>query len=233
MYALRRDGARLAEAAAGHLAAPVPSCPEWTVADLVGHTGAVHRFWTAVGSGELTDPSGYAPLPRPAEDGLIEWFTEGLELCAATLETLDPELPRWTWSDRKDVGFIQRRMAQEQAVHTWDGLAAAGRDEPVEPALAADGVDEFLAHFARAKETAGLPEAGLHLHATDGPGEWWIRPADGGWRVDREHGKGAVAVRGTRSDLLLLLWRRRGADQLETFGDLAVLEDFLSAFSRG
>ncbi|MDH6575390.1 maleylpyruvate isomerase family mycothiol-dependent enzyme [Kitasatospora sp. MAP5-34] len=232
MYALRRDGARMAEATAGHLALPVPSCPEWTVADLVGHTGSVHRFWAAIASGELTDPSGYTPPARPAEDGLLGWFAEGVELAAATLETLDPELPRWTWADRKDVGFIQRRMAQETAVHAWDALAAVGREQPIEPVLAMDGVDEFLAHFATGAPPAGLPEAGIHLHAIDGPGEWSIRTVDGAWQVGREHGKGAAAVRGTTSDLLLLLWQRRSPGQLETFGDLAVLETFLSAYFR-
>lgn len=59
-YALRRDGARPAEAASGSLALPVPGCPEWTVADLVRHTSSVHRFWAAIASREPADPSGYA-----------------------------------------------------------------------------------------------------------------------------------------------------------------------------
>ncbi len=232
MYALRRDGSRMAEAVAGRLAAPVPSCPDWTVADLVRHTGTVHRFWAAIASGELTDPSTYDRTAHPADEELADWFAEGVELCAATLEPLDPALPRWTWSSRKDIGFIQRRMAQETAVHSWDALAAVGREEPVERTLAVDGVDEFLTFFAAKEPPADFPEAGIHLHATDGPGEWSVRAGEGRWQVRPEHGKGAAAVRGTASDLLLLLWGRRTAAELETFGDAGVLDAFLDTFQR-
>ena len=38
---------RVAAAEAG-VDAPVPGCPDWTVADLVAHLGEVHLFWTAV-----------------------------------------------------------------------------------------------------------------------------------------------------------------------------------------
>jgi hypothetical protein len=35
-------------------------------------------------------------------------------------------------------------------------------------------------------------------------------------------------VRASSSDLLLLLWRRRGSEGLEVFGDRAALERFLA-----
>lgn len=42
------------------------------------------------------------------------------------------------------MGFVQRRLAHETAIHCWDAVGALGRDEAVEPRLAADGVAEFL-----------------------------------------------------------------------------------------
>ena len=36
-------------AAAPDIAADVPSCPGWTIADLAGHTGSVHRWAAAIG----------------------------------------------------------------------------------------------------------------------------------------------------------------------------------------
>ncbi len=39
---IRTDAAALATAARGRLADPVPSCPGWTVADLVDHVGHVY-----------------------------------------------------------------------------------------------------------------------------------------------------------------------------------------------
>lgn len=47
-YVDDRSAALRAAAAAAGTGARVPSCPDWSVADLVAHLGAVHLFWTAV-----------------------------------------------------------------------------------------------------------------------------------------------------------------------------------------
>ncbi len=44
--------------------------------------------------------------------------------------------------------------------------------------------------------------------------------------VTAEHAKGDVAARGTASELLLFLWRRVPASELEVFGDAELLERF-------
>jgi uncharacterized protein (TIGR03083 family) len=233
MAALRRDGARLAEVAEGRFHLPVPSCPDWTVADLVWHTGEVYGFFTSIALGEITGPEEYVEPRRPAEDRLLEWFDAALAGCAGALEVLDPAAPRWTWSAQQNAGFIQRRMAQETAVHCWDALQAIGKQEPLPLDLALDGVDEFLTHFRAAVPPPGLPASGIHLHATDGDGEWSVRPSDDGWQVTRSHGKGALAVRGLASDLLLWLWGRQTTDPLELFGDAELLPLFWDAYDRG
>ncbi|MGH9231596.1 MAG: maleylpyruvate isomerase family mycothiol-dependent enzyme, partial [Acidimicrobiales bacterium] len=70
----------------------------------------------------------------------------------------------------------------------------------------------------------------LHLHATDvggaeaGEGEWLVTLDPAGMTVEHRHARGDVAVRGTASDLLLLLWNRVGADRCEVFGDADLLE---------
>ncbi len=70
----------------------------------------------------------------------------------------------------------------------------------------------------------------IHLHATDGDGtgEWFIATAEGlSW--SRSHEKADVAVRGTTSDLLLLLWGRVPPDHLEVLGDASVLDRWHAA----
>ena len=42
-------------AAESGLDLPIPSCPGWTMADLVWHLGEVHAFWGQVVAGKLTD----------------------------------------------------------------------------------------------------------------------------------------------------------------------------------
>ncbi|MFI5529562.1 maleylpyruvate isomerase family mycothiol-dependent enzyme [Kitasatospora sp. NPDC051853] len=234
--ALRHHAERMAIATANaDLTTRVPSCPDWTLGDLLFHTGTVHRFWTAIADGTLTDPEAWTGAADAPEDDaeLPGWLAAGAEACAAAVEVLDPEEPRWSWSTRRDAGFIQRRLAHETAVHTWDALNALGRDEAIERELAADGVEEFLSICRHPAPPAGFPADGLHLHATDGPGEWTLRVAgDGTWQLLTEHAKGAVAVRGTASELLLFLWQRRTPADLEVFGTPEDLAAALTAFRR-
>jgi hypothetical protein len=44
----------------------------------------------------------------------------------------------------------------------------------------------------------------------------------------REHAKGACALRGPASDLLLVLWRRLPVGRIEVIGDAAVADAFVA-----
>jgi uncharacterized protein (TIGR03083 family) len=124
VIALRREGARLA-AAATDLTMPVPSCPEWTVADLVWHTAEVHDFWRQIASG--AEPEARVEPERPTDGELLKWYSDGFEEVAELLGALDPAKPAWTWSSQRNVGFIQRRIAQETAFHAWDARQRSAR----------------------------------------------------------------------------------------------------------
>src|SRR5512132_2120565 len=90
LAALRDDGTAPAAAARQGLDAPVPACQEWTVADLVLHTGMVHRHKLAIVRGRLAEPPLPWPPPAPPRDELPGWYDEGL---ADPLErTGDPAL---------------------------------------------------------------------------------------------------------------------------------------------
>lgn len=231
--ALRRDGERIAAAAAGHLDRLVPSCPGWNLAELVWHVGNVHTFWRLVAGGSVSGPDSYREPVRPHDPALVDWFRVGLAETVAVLTCTDPATPAWTWGRRKDVGFIRRRLAQETAVHCWDAVTAAGSEEPVEAALAADGVDEFVGDVlpAMSPDLTG-PAQTIGLSARDTGAHWLIRAGDGGCRVARA-GSGAdtgadAKVTATASDLLLLLWGRRGTDAVAVDGDAAALARFLA-----
>jgi len=221
--AIRTHGRRVADAAdAAGLEAPVPSCPGWVVGDLVRHATNVVDFWAAIASGDPADPADYVAGPVPADAELVASYRDDVERIVSTLGPLDPAAPCWTWTDQQDIGFVQRRMAHELAVHGWDATNASGAPEPIEPALAVDGVDEYLDVFVptKAGHADGSPFT-AHLHATDTDGEWVVHMGDGTWSVERAHAKGDVAVRGAASDLLLALWGRVPYDSavLEVFGE--------------
>ena len=212
--------------AAAPLDASVPPCPAWTVADLAYHLGEVHYFWGEVVRRRLDAPTVEPPV-RPPDGEVVGWAAEQAVELQRTLRDTDPATVVWTWAPQKDVAFIVRRMAQETAVHRWDAQAAAGGTRPIDAELASDGVDEFFAFFIDDGPQDGGATVGgsVHLHATDTPGEWVVRErADGTLTVTAEHAKGDAAVRGPASDLLLVLWRRIGLEDVEVLGDRDVAE---------
>ena len=230
--ALRADGAALAAAArqAGP-DAPVPTCPEWTVRDLVTHTWQVHRHRVYVVGERLQQrpETGYRDAsPPPAGTDVVGLFEEGVAQLADVLERTPPETRVWTWfPDDQTAGFWRRRMAHETAVHRVDAESAAGATAPIDAPLAADGVDEVLRCFLQLDlvdhEVGGAGET-IHLHATDADGEWTVRLLDRGIDVERGHAKGDAAVRGSASDLDLWLWGRVPLERLEPFGEIALLQ---------
>ena len=252
--AFDREAGALATAAALGLDAPIPSCPGWTVAILLGHLTAgvygsrivalkalpasyqIDRYedlglpiafkdWLWDLREERT-PSG------PPPSGLLDLFSVVAAELGSLLYSVDPGTPiRTWWPPQQTAGFLQRRMALETAIHRWDAQLAHGQPESIEPGLAADGIDEtfdvqILAR--RGWSDAARPGTGetYHFHRTDGPGEWLIRFAPDGPVVTREHSKGDAAIRGSASDLFLFLWHRIPADRLETFGDPALLDRY-------
>lgn len=240
---LWRDGLALADAAerAG-LGAPVPTCPGWSVADLVWHIGEVHLFWRTVVAERWIEPSAYVEPERPLGDELVAWYREGVQRTVEVLRQADADTEVWTWAPRGGTaGWVLRRMAQETAMHRWDAEAAASAagGEPIEAEIAVDGIDEFFDHFTdAAAEGAAALGGTVHLHCTDADGEWLVsEPAAGGrLEVRREHAKGDAAVRGTASDLMLLVWGRLPLDapgRFEVFGDAAVAERLLARNDLG
>jgi uncharacterized protein (TIGR03083 family) len=225
--ALRSEGAALADAARRGLGPAVPACPGWDVADLVRHTGMVHRHKTEIVRGRLAGPPRPWPPPLPPDDELLGWYEAGLAELATLLEQEDPATRVWTWyRPDQTVGFWRRHMAHETAIHRVDAQSAHGEPEPVASDLAVDGVDELLdvmlAPGLDGEAVGGRGES-LHLHATDAEGEWLLRLLPAGVEVERGHGKGDAAARGTASDLHLFLYGRVPASRLETFGDPALL----------
>jgi uncharacterized protein (TIGR03083 family) len=217
----------------------VPSCPGWTVTDLVHHLTSNYRFVNAhlvrgVTIAQDKQLSAYAAEP-PAADLLGAWDEQYAKLCS-TLEVIDPEMPAWNWAPQaKRAGFWHRRMAHETAIHRWDAQMAIGRGEPIEARLAADGVSEVLDTWLPAGRREAHALAGhtglAALDATDIEQSWYVRLRGEGVALldvdtifdDDEH-RPSVTASGPASDLDLALWGRIGIDVLDTAGDETVLE---------
>ena len=145
----------------------------------------------------------------------------GVPLLADALAAAGPSVELWSWTDQPTTGFWARRQAVETAVHRYDAQLTAGAPQPVEHELAVDGIDGLfwlIPFWPWADRVRGDGET-LHLHCTDGEGEWLVRLRTDGVDVTREHAKGDVAARGSASDLLLFLYGRVPIEHLEVFGD--------------
>lgn len=224
--ALRREaGAFRSAVGAVDLTAKVPSCPEWTVRQLVGHLGRVYDWVRLViESGEK--PSRKEAQPR-GED-VREWFDEVFAGLMAAIDAIEPDVPVWNWARRPPVAaFWPRRMAHETAVHRWDAQLVGGRAEPVETQLAADGVSEVLDTWLPAgRGTVSNGAQGLvRLNATDEGGSWLVRLRPQGVTLLDEKtvldgaAEAHTGVAGTASDLMLALWGRIAPSALAVEGD--------------
>lgn len=229
--AVRRESAALVAALrAGPLDAPVPSCPDWTLADLAFHIGEFAGWWTHVlceGTGRPTTESANAP----EGEARAGWCADLLARLVEELENTPPDTAVWTWAkEDKTARFPARRSANELAVHRFDAELARGQEQPIDPALAADGIDEIFVMLANRGDLPGGAGETLHLHATDRDAEWMLTIGADGIDMRHEHAKGDMAVRAAVSDLELLLYQRPTLGQVDRFGDARPLELFYRAF---
>lgn len=235
--ALQADSGALAEAARLGLDQSVPACPGWSVADLVQHTGRVHRAVTRRVRDLDTERRPASDIPLPPLPELVSWFEEGVQALAEVLEAVEPDAEVWNWSvGPKLASFWWRRMAQETAVHRWDAQSAHGRQQPITADVAVAGVDEFLDVFLPtdfAEKPAPDLGGAVNLHSVDQQASWLLTVGGGGLLVRRDQQPAAtdvplVTVSASASDLLLLLWRRVGPSDsgLSVSGDAELLARF-------
>lgn len=203
--------------APGNLAAAVPGCPGWNLADLVAHLTEVQWFWATIVEHRLVDPPEEDQRPpRAPEDELVSALTEQTAHLVRTLRDADPRTRVWTWApQQQDVAFVARHQVQEAAVHHWDAGSATGHAVVIERPLAVDAIEEFLTFSVSSDDDAADPPrpslAGrFALSCTDGPEAWTVRDGRAPGMVHFEAGAapGVPMVAGTASDLLLWLYRR-------------------------
>lgn len=163
--------------------ADVPTCPRWTVADLVAHQGMVHRWAASTLRGDDAPIRSKTEILRdvPLAD-LLGWFTDGVAALLATFAATpeDAEAMVFLNDAPPPRAFWARRQAHEVTIHSTDALAAGlGRfptaDEVgVDLDLALDGIDELLRGFFT-RGRSGLA-GGTPFTVTVRPSD-----ADAGW----------------------------------------------------
>lgn len=227
---LDAQGAALAAAAgAAGLAADVPTCPGWTVRHLLQHLGKVHR-WAATYVRDGRDAyGGKSPrLAKPPAEGLLDWFVEGHAELVRVLRKAPADLDCWAFLPAPSpLAFWARRQAHETAIHRADADSALGAVPSFPAAFAADGLDELLTGFfsRRGGSLVADPPRSLTVAPTDADRGWHLIIKPDGRQVSTDVDQPAdCTVRGSSSDLYLLLWNRIPAQQPEVSGDPDVLQ---------
>ncbi|SHF30532.1 maleylpyruvate isomerase family mycothiol-dependent enzyme [Streptoalloteichus hindustanus] len=245
---LKGEGARFAETIDGadHGVA-VPTCPEWTLAQLAEHVGQAHRWARTIVATRATEMPSRDAVPDAAlPEGPAErdaWLRAGAADLVAVIREAGPDAAVWNFSDDPRAIFWARRMTHETLVHRADAALALGRPFQVDVAVAADGLDEWFslvslpAMLARRPAVRSERPQSLRFEVTDadgdGPRRWLLNRGQDGVRMERDGAAEAqadVVVRGPAKELLLVVLRRLpvGAPGVEVTGDGSVLDDWLA-----
>lgn len=218
------DGERIIELCAANLDAPVPSCPDWDGRSLASHVARVWHMLSLIAEHRLDAFPGRDLFPEKVDGGEIDAARTALARVDTHMRALSPGTPMWSWATTQSSDFFHRRLQLENLVHRVDAEQMAGVASEIDGDEAADAVDERFVEFA--PRSTARPAGSLHVHRTDGAGEWTLR-VDGDTIVTTlEHAKGDAAARGSGADLMLAVWGRGSLDALETFGDAALIRDW-------
>jgi uncharacterized protein (TIGR03083 family) len=220
-----------AVAGAADLDAPVPSCPDWKLVDLVRHVGEVYLY--KVEQMRLGRHADEWPPEGMNEEPALELLDRAFSALAAEFDARRPRDRVFTWYEPdQTVGFWIRDMANETVLHRVDAELAAGRPVTAIPDdLANDGIDELLVAFVQydvmlaPDKVAGLLAAVSEstVRVVTPQRSWLVRMAAGSMRVDEPGVTSATAsIEGSAPDVLLWLWNRDDQNIMTDGNDAAV-----------
>ncbi|WP_245601724.1 maleylpyruvate isomerase family mycothiol-dependent enzyme [Hamadaea tsunoensis] len=233
----RSTAFQAAVAAAPSLDMQVPTCPEWTLLDLVQHLVEGRYKWAAiVAAGPADDPATFSVPAAPQErEALLAWFAASVQELLDALREAGPDRGCWTWwgdsQSPQTSGAVARDQLQQLAVHTYDAQVTVGAPQPLSSQVALDGVDEFLTTRCAGTEPWPHKPVVVDYHATEGR-SWRLWVSDGHTRTaELPHGPGAdealepadAAVWGTANELVMFFYGRIPVESLRTEGDQGVL----------
>lgn len=195
----------------------VAACPGWTTADLAVHTATVYRRVATICTARAAEPP-TTPGPFAPDGAPWAWCREAVDTVADALASIATDEPVWTWTDRHDGGFYHRRMIHETVVHRWDAEIATGAASPIDPAIAADGIDEVMSVGMRFRSSGApipYPSGSVALLATDTGHRWSLVAVEGVLGIGRDDAAITATDATLTADaaaLLLAMWGRDGGE---------------------
>ncbi|WP_197322004.1 maleylpyruvate isomerase family mycothiol-dependent enzyme [Saccharomonospora sp. NB11] len=205
--------------------AAVPTCPGWTLSEVVRHVGSVHRaasHWVL--HGEAPRRWQRDPVPGQTVQGYLRDGAEGLrDVLAARTPTTSAAT--W-WDDDPTAGFWYRRMAHETTMHRVDAERALGvESSEIAHDVALDGIDEaLLLWFGHRLPMLGVTGTRTATVAVAAAGcRWLARMTPESTVVRRSSGAEPdevdAVVSGEPEQVYLWLWGRQGPSAVSVAGD--------------
>ena len=211
-------------------ATPVPSCPEWTLAQLTGHIGTTQRWVSRLVSEGIADPGTAFSLgwedPPTESSAWSEWLSDGALGLEATFtgatdgrDVFDPS------SGGDGLAFWSRRTFGEITVHRLDAALTLDRPYEIDKTLAAAAIQDWLATMASSGWAANVPgftEAmrgdgqTISWVADDADQAWLLRRTDAPLVLTHDRGDADVTIHGPAAELLRIVSRRRPLDAAES-----------------
>lgn len=232
---LERAAGRIAyHAAHTPSGALVPTCPDWTLDDLVVHQSVIHRWAEANLHGQREGGPSEDDV-RAASDR-VEYFLAGYRALTAALVGADPDLDAAVFLNDAPPprDFWARRQCHETTIHAVDALSASLGRMPeaeecaIDAQFALDGIDELLTGFVTRDETPINPGSGntIAVVPSDGSRAWLVRSEDKLVTTPLSPSIAApdadTVFSGTAAQLYLGLWNR--GNEIAESGDAGVLE---------
>jgi uncharacterized protein (TIGR03083 family) len=199
---------------------PVPTCPGWTLLQLLRHVGRGDRWAAQIIADRVAaslDPRLVREGRPPADvPGAIRWLAQSPSALLAAVDAIGPGTEVSTFVGPKPASWWIRRRLHEATVHRADAAIALGVPYELPAELAADGISEWLERLADEQALGQPPSlpagASLALRATDQDlteSTWTVLGRPQGVHWTGQPGSADLTLSGPATDLLLALLRRR------------------------
>jgi len=229
-------------------ALPVPSCPDWTLADLIEHVGATQQWVATLTEQRVVDPAAAFALTgdvAPAQPAdWPDWLCRSADRAAEAFARAPSGADIFDPSGGHDgLTFWQRRLFGEVSVHRIDAALTVGRPYELTAPLAGVAIDDWLDTISSSGWAANVPGFAEAMRGDGQTIAWVADDIDRSWILRRgeapltmTRGDAAtravtdVTVRGPAVDLLHVVSRRRPLDEdtaCRVTGDRAELVHFV------
>jgi uncharacterized protein (TIGR03083 family) len=202
---------------------PVPTCPGWTLTQLLRHVGRGDRWAAQI----ITDHADSSLDPRLVPDGKppadvagsVRWLADGPRTVLAAVSNIGPDTTVATQLGPRPASWWVRRRLHEATIHRADAALALHSEYALATDLAADGISEWLDRLVAdpsPEHPAPLPTgARLVLQATDSTDVWAVHGTADGITWTNATTEADIRLEGPATDLLLTLVRRKPVTDTE------------------